>query len=155
MELLGVRVEIPANTPMVLLRSRLDDRRLLPIYIGLPEATSIHDALEGHLPPRPLTHDLLVSVIDQLEVELEHVVITEVRDHTYYARLSLTVDGDEVEIDCRPSDAIAVAVRAGVTIFADDQLLDEVGQPPEDDDAEIIDEFKDFIDRVSPEDFAS
>ena len=157
MELLGVRVEIPANTPMVLLRSRLDDRRLLPIYIGSPEASSIHYALEGHVPPRPLTHDLLVSLLGHVGAELEHVVITDVRDHTYYARLHVTVDGDEVEIDCRPSDAIAIAVRSGVTIFAADSLLDEVGQPPDDDDDEdeIIDEFKDFIERVSPEDFAS
>lgn len=142
---------------MVLLRSRLGDKRLLPIYIGSPEASSIHYALEGHTPPRPLTHDLLVSVLAEVGAELEHVVITEVRDHTYYAKLSLTIDGNELDIDCRPSDAIAVAVRSGVPIFAADELLDEVGQEPEDDedDDEIIDEFKDFIDRVSPEDFAS
>jgi hypothetical protein len=157
MELLGVRVEIPANTPMVLLQSSGEDRRLLPIYIGSPEASSIHYALEGHVPPRPLTHDLLVTVLDRLGAELEHVVITSVRDHTYYAQLIVHVDDEAITIDCRPSDAIALAVRAGVTIFADDDLLDEVGQPPEDDDGEdeIIDEFKDFIERVSPEDFAS
>jgi bifunctional DNase/RNase len=156
MELLGVRVEIPANTPMVLLRSRQEDRRLLPIYIGSPEASSIHYALEGHIPPRPLTHDLLVSVLEHVGAELDHVVITAVMDHTYYAELHVTVDGDDVTIDCRPSDAIALAVRAGVTIFAEDDLLDEAGQPPEDEDeSEIIDEFKDFIENVSPEDFGS
>ena len=155
MELLGVRVEVPANTPMVLLRSQLDDQRLLPIYIGSPEASSIHYALEGIAPPRPLTHDLFIGVLGQLSTELERVVITEVRDHTYYAQLHLLVNGDARVVDCRPSDAIALAVRAGAPIFADDELLDEVGQRPEHEAEEIIDEFKDFIESVSPEDFAS
>lgn len=159
MELLGVRVEVPANTPMVLLQSQLDDQRLLPIYIGSPEASSIHYALEGIAPPRPLTHDLFVGVLGQLGTELERVVITEVRDHTYYAQLHLLFGGEPRVVDCRPSDALALAVRTGAPIFADDELLDEVGQrpePPEDDEAEeIIDEFKDFIESVSPDDFAS
>jgi uncharacterized protein len=159
MELLGVRVEVPANTPMVLLQSQLDDQRLLPIYIGSPEASSIHYALEGIAPPRPLTHDLFVGVLGQLGTELERVVITEVRDHTYYAQLHLLVSGQSQIVDCRPSDAIALAVRTGAPIFADDDLLDEVGQRPEpaaeDEAAEIIDEFKDFIESVSPDDFAS
>lgn len=159
MELLGVRVEVPANTPMVLLQSQLDDQRLLPIYIGSPEASSIHYALEGIAPPRPLTHDLFVGVLGELGTELERVVITEVRDHTYYAQLHLVTGGQPRVIDCRPSDAIALAVRTGSPIFADDDLLDEVGQRPEpaaeDEAEEIIDEFKDFIESVSPDDFAS
>lgn len=159
MELLGVRVEVPANTPMVLLQSQLDDQRLLPIYIGTSEASSIHYALEGIAPPRPLTHDLFVSVLGELGTELERVIITEVRDHTYYAELHVLTGGAERVIDCRPSDAIALAVRSGAPIFADDDLLDEVGQrpePAEDEEAEeIIDEFKDFIESVSPDDFAS
>jgi uncharacterized protein len=159
MELLGVRVEVPANTPMVLLQSQLDDQRLLPIYIGSPEASAIHYALEGIVPPRPLTHDLFVGVLGRLGTELERVVITEVRDHTYYAQLHLQVNGEAQVVDCRPSDAIALAVRTGAQIYADDELLDEVGQHPEPADEveaeEIIDEFKDFIESVSPEDFAS
>jgi uncharacterized protein len=159
MELLGVRVEVPANTPMVLLRSQQDDQRLLPIYIGTAEASSIHYALEGIDPPRPLTHDLFVAVLGQLHTELDRVVITEVRDHTYYAELHLEVAGRSETVDCRPSDAIALAVRAGAQIYVDDDLLDEVGQVPEpvveDEAEEIIDEFKDFIDSVSPDDFAS
>ena len=154
-----MRVEVPANTPMVLLQSQLDDRRLLPIYIGSPEASSIHYALEGIAPPRPLTHDLFVTVLGQLGTEIERVLITEVRDHTYYAELHLLVSGAAQVVDCRPSDAIALAVRTGAPIFADDDLLDEVGQQPEpapeDEAAEIIDEFKDFIESVSPDDFAS
>lgn len=154
-----MRVEVPANTPMVLLQSQRDDQRLLPIYIGSPEASSIHYALEGISPPRPLTHDLVATLIERLGATLVRVVITEVRDHTYYAQLHLDVAGEARVVDCRPSDAIAVAVRTGAPIFADDELLDEVGQLPEpsaDDEAEeIIDEFKDFIENVSPEDFGS
>jgi bifunctional DNase/RNase len=158
MELVGVRVEIPANTPMVLLQEQAGAHRLLPIYIGSPEAAAIHYALEGTAPPRPLTHDLFASVLSELGAKLEHVVVTEVREHTYYAELHLRIGGKEHVVSSRPSDAIALAVRCEAGIFANDELLDEVGQVPEPDTAEeaeeIIDEFKDFIENVSPEDFA-
>jgi bifunctional DNase/RNase len=159
MELVGVRVEIPANTPMVLLQEQSGSHRLLPIYIGSPEASAIHYALEGIDPPRPLTHDLFISVLADLGSRLERVVVTEIRDHTYYAELHLrTATGDKV-VSSRPSDAIALAVRCDAPLFASEQLLDEVGQVPEPEPEEaaaaVIDEFKDFIDNVSPEDFAS
>ncbi len=159
MELVGVRVEIPANTPMVLLQEQSGDQRLLPIYIGSPEASSIHYALEGIDPPRPLTHDLFITVLGQLGATLEKVVVTEVRDHTYYAELHLKVGDAEQIVSSRPSDAIALAVRCEAPMFASDELLDEVGQvpepEPEEEAAEIIDEFKDFIESVSPDDFAT
>ena len=162
MELVGVRVEIPANTPMMLLQEQDGDRRLLPIYIGHPEAASIHTALEGIEPPRPLTHDLFIAVLEQLGQQVTRVVITEVRDHTYYADLHVgdgSDDGEELIVSSRPSDAIALAVRREVPIFASTELLDEVGQTPvaepEEQAEEIIDEFKDFIESVNPEDFAS
>ena len=158
MELIGVRVEVPANTPMVLLREQSGAQRLLPIYIGSPEASAIHYALEGIAPPRPLTHDLFLTTMQQLGATLDSVVVTEVRDHTYYAELHITGQDGEHVVSSRPSDAIALAVRCGASLFADDDLLDEVGQLPEpeteDDAEEIIDEFKDFIEHVSPEDFA-
>ena len=157
MELVGVRVEIPANTPMVLLQEQAGANRLLPIYIGSPEAAAIHYALEGAEPPRPLTHDLFVNVLTELGAVLEHIVVTEVREHTYYAELHLKVGDVEHVVSSRPSDAIALAVRCEAAIFAADDLLDEVGQTPEPADAqaeEIIDEFKDFIEHVTPEDFA-
>lgn len=157
MELVGVRVEIPANTPMVLLQEQAGAQRLLPIYIGSPEAAAIHYALEGAEPPRPLTHDLFVNVLTELGATLDHVVVTEVREHTYYAEIHLTVGGAEHVVSSRPSDAIALAVRCEASIFAADELLDAVGQVPEPADEsseEIIDEFKDFIEHVSPEDFA-
>ena len=159
MELVGVRVEVPANTPMVLLQEQSGDQRLLPIYIGSSEATAIHYAIEGVDPPRPLTHDLFVTVLDELGSQLERVVITEVRDHTYYAELHLVSGGESRTVSARPSDAIALAVRTGSTLYASEELLDEVGQVPEVDEEpeadEIIDEFKDFIENVSPDDFAS
>ena len=159
MELVGVRIEIPANTPMVLLQEQAGQHRLLPIYIGSPEASAIHYALEGIDPPRPLTHDLFMIVLTELSTVLERVVVTEVRDHTYYAELHLQATDGERIVSARPSDAIALAVRCGAPLFAADQLLDDVGQlpepEPEDQAEEIIDEFKDFIESVSPDDFAS
>jgi len=159
LELLGVRVEMPANTPMLLLRESDGRHRLLPIYIGSPEASAIHYALEGVAPPRPLTHDLFLNVLAELGASVTRVVVTEMRDRTYFAELHLaTPTGDRV-ISARPSDAIALAVRCGADLFASDELIDQVGQEPvpepEDDAAEIIDEFKDFIENVSPEDFGS
>ena len=157
MDLVGVRVEIPANTPMVLLQEQTGAQRLLPIYIGSPEASSIHYALEGIDPPRPLTHDLFLTTLKQLGATLERVVVTEVRDHTYYAELHLRAAGVEHVLSSRPSDAIALAVRCEAPLFASDELLDEVGQlpepAPEDEAEDMIDEFKDFIENVSAEDF--
>lgn len=154
-----MRVEIPANTPMVLLQESAGAQRLLPILIGGAEASAIHYALEGVEPPRPLTHDLFVTVLGTLGATLERVLVTEVRDHTYYAELHLTTAEGPKVVSSRPSDAIALAVRCGAPLFAADELLDEVGQvpepEPEDEAEEIIDEFKDFIEHVNPEDFGS
>ncbi len=159
LELVGVRVEVPANTPMVLLREQEGRHRLLPIYIGSPEASAIHYALEGVEPPRPLTHDLFLNTLDELDAEITKVVVTEMRDRTYYAELHVSSPGGDKIISSRPSDAIALAVRCAAPLFANDDLIDEVGQEPpaqpEDDADEIIDEFKDFIENVSPEDFGA
>lgn len=156
-ELVGVRVEVPANTPMVLLREQEGRHRLLPIYIGSPEASAIHYAIEGIEPPRPFTHDLFLIALDELGAALDKIVVTEMRDRTFYAELHLTTDGGDKVISARPSDAIALAVRCGASLFAGDELLDEHGQDPpdepEEDAAEIIDEFKDFLESVDPEDF--
>ena len=156
-ELVGVRVEVPANTPMVLLREQEGRHRLLPIYIGSPEASAIHYALEGIEPPRPFTHDLFLITLDELDVSLDRIVVTEMRDRTFFAELHLSTPAGEKIISARPSDAIALAVRCGAELFAGDELLDEHGQEPpeepEEDAAEIIDEFKDFLENVDPEDF--
>jgi bifunctional DNase/RNase len=157
MELVGVRVEIPANTPMVLLQEQQGEQRLLPIMIGGAEASAIHYALEGVEPPRPLTHDLFVNVLERLGVSLDRVVVTEIRDHTFYADLHLVTPSGPQVVSSRPSDAIALAVRFGAPLFAAEELLDEVGQrpapEPEEEAEEIIDEFKDFLKTVNPDDF--
>ena len=159
LELVGVRIEVPANTPMLLLQEQEGERRLLPIYIGHPEASAIHLALEHVTPPRPLTHDLLALVLDELGATLERVVITAVIDHTYHAELHLTAADGEHVVSARTSDSVALALRCEAPIFATEELLDEAGQPAEvseeaEEADEIIDEFKDFIESVSPEDFA-
>jgi bifunctional DNase/RNase len=144
---------------MVLLREQEGRQRLLPIYIGSPEASAIHYALEGVVPPRPLTHDLFLEVLGELGAEITSVVVTEVRDRTYYAELHLRTSEGEMVISSRPSDAIALAVRCDAPLYASDELIEEAGQDPpaepEQDAAEIIDEFKDFIENVSPEDFGA
>lgn len=161
MELLGVRVELPANTPVVMLREQDAERpRVLPILIGGPEASAIHSALEGIVPPRPLTHDLLVLAIQALGATLTRVVITEVREHTFYAELHFLTASGEQQLSCRPSDAIALAVRTSSPIFAEESLLEEAAvEAPIDtgDGVEeaILDEFRDFLDDISPDDFAS
>ncbi len=156
MQLVGVRVEVPANTPVVVLREQTGSQRLLPIVIGNPEASSIHAALEGIESPRPLTHDLLVLVLGQLTATLSSVVITEIRDHVFFAELHLEA-GDRTHImSCRPSDAIALAARTGSPIFATEAIMLEAGQAVEvddDPDEAIIDEFLDFLDDLDPDDF--
>jgi bifunctional DNase/RNase len=159
MELLGVQVEVPANTPVLMLRERAGLHRVLPIYIGGPEASSIHQAIEGIEAPRPLTHDLFVDVLEALEVQLTQVVITEMRDHTFFAELHLLNLGTDrrLSVSSRPSDAIALAVRVGCEIFCAEEVLAEAGHVPEPEPSsadEIIDEFRDFIDNVTPDDFA-
>jgi len=157
MELQGIRLEIPANTPVLMLREQTGSRRVMPIYIGAPEASSIHYALEGLRPDRPLTHDLLLNIAEGLNAQPVKLVITKVLEHTYFADLHFVQNGAVVIISCRPSDGVAVAVRAGIPIYAEADLLDEVGKVvPEvqaEDAEEIIDDFRQFIDSIRPEDF--
>ncbi len=157
LDLEGVRLEMPTNTPILMLRESGGRRRMLPIYIGGPEASSIHFALEGVTPERPLTHDLFVSLFASADVELESIVITEVVGNTYFAELHMKGSGGERVISCRPSDAVAIALRAGVPMFATEAIMDEVGKETAethvDTEEEILDEFRDFIDSIKPEDF--
>ncbi len=152
LELVGVRVELPHNQPIVLLKEQTGFR-FLPIWIGAPEATSIAFALQGVAMPRPLTHDLLRNVLDDLSVGVERIVVTELREGTFYAEIELLHDGSTVKVSSRPSDAIALAVRAAVPIFAEEAVLAEAGIEIEDEDEQEVERFKQFIDSVSPEDF--
>jgi uncharacterized protein len=158
-ELVGVRVELPANQPIVLLKEK-DGPRYLPIWIGAVEATAIAFALQGVETPRPLTHDLIVDVLGGLAVELVAVHVTELRDGTFYAELHLVRDGEPHTISSRPSDAIAVASRLeGVPIYASESVMDEAGleiETTEDGDVdseEQVRQFREFLDEITPEDF--
>jgi len=150
LDVLGVRVEMPSNQPIVLLREVGADR-YLPIWIGAAEATAIAFAHQGLIPPRPLTHDLLKDLLEASGQVLEAVHITELRDGVFYANLRLS---SGTEVSARPSDAIALALRTGAPILGDEGLLAEVGVviPEEDDEVE---KFREFLDSVTPEDFES
>jgi bifunctional DNase/RNase len=154
--LVGVRVEVPTNQPIVLLREQ-DGQRHLPIFIGPPEATAIVYALQGMETPRPLTHDLFKSVLDDLAAKLERVVITELHEGTFYAEIEIQQQGATHRISSRPSDAIALAVRYDeqVPLFVEEAVLDEAGVLFEsEEEEEQIEEFREFLDQVRPEDFA-
>lgn len=161
MELVGVRVELPSNTPIVLLRATDDaestDGLMLPIFIGGPEATAIALAQQGVNPPRPMTHDLFAQTLEAMDVTVERVVITELRERTFFADLHMRSPNEAKVMSARPSDAIALAVRLGIPIFAEDGLLAEVGysETAEEPEAEeVVEDFRDFLDSVNPEDFA-
>ncbi len=161
LELVGVRVELPANQPIVLLKER-DGTRYLPIWIGAVEATAIAFALQGVETSRPLTHDLVVDLLEAAGHTLDAVRITDLRDGTFYAQLVLTDrDGNTVEVSSRPSDAIAIAARLpDVALFSVSSVLDEAGVELDEDEDPVearpedqVREFREFLDSVTPEDF--
>ncbi|MDH3730960.1 MAG: bifunctional nuclease family protein [Acidimicrobiia bacterium] len=154
LELLGVRIELPTNQPIVLLRE-VGGTRYLPIWIGAVEATAIAFALEGVEPDRPLTHDLLRIVTDSLDVTVRSVTVTELRDGIFYADLILTKPGGEdVVVSARPSDAIALAARTKAPLFASADVLEEVGVEIRDEGEEDeVERFRAFLEDISPEDF--
>jgi len=166
MTLYGVSFEPIGKQPIVLLKT-VDDERFLPIWIGHPEAAAILMKLQGASPPRPMTHDLVADIISELQAEVLRVTVTELRENTYYARITIVKDGREVEIDSRPSDAIALAVRCEAQIFATDEVVDEssIEFQADDDEAGLVmasnlsdldpAEFRKFLETVTPEEFAS
>ncbi|HWO70288.1 MAG TPA: bifunctional nuclease family protein [Actinomycetota bacterium] len=155
MDLAGVRVELPSNQPIVLLKERGGDR-YLPIWIGAAEAAAIALALQGVVTPRPMTHDLLKNILEEMSVEVQRIVITELRDGTYYAVISMRRDGESYEVSSRPSDAIALAVRIHAPIYANEEVLSEAAIliPDGDEQEEEVERFREFLENVRPEDFA-
>jgi hypothetical protein len=156
MTIYGVSFDLVGKQPIVLLKTA-EGNKFLPIWIGHPEAAAIMMKLQGATAPRPLTHDLLVNILSELDVEVLHVTVTELRENTFHASITVKQDGSEIEIDSRSSDAIAVAVRAQVPIYAADSVIEESAiefDGSEVNEEEIVDEFKRFLDRVSAEDFA-
>jgi uncharacterized protein len=150
-DVMGVRVEMPSNQPIVLLRE-VTGERYLPIWIGAVEATAIAFAQQGVVPPRPLTHDLMKDLLDALGQELAEVQITDMKDGVFFATLVL---GSGVEIGARPSDSIALALRTGSRIVCAEEVLDEVGLAVPAEQEDEVERFREFLDQVTPEDFQS
>jgi bifunctional DNase/RNase len=157
MSIYGINLDLFSSSPIVILKVE-DENRYLPIWIGQPEARSILMKLQNQEFSRPLTHDLAVNLVAELGGSMEKVTVTELRDSTFFATISVQIDGRTVEIDSRPSDAIALAVRSGAEIFAADEVIEEAAvvfeeameETPEE---EVVDKFKDWMNQVQPEDF--
>ncbi|HET6494064.1 MAG TPA: bifunctional nuclease family protein [Thermoleophilia bacterium] len=155
MVIYGVSFDVIGKQPIVLLRT-MEGNRFLPIWIGHPEAAAILIKLQGTELPRPMTHDLLTSIIGSFHAEVTRITVTELKESTFYATLTLNRDGAEIEIDSRPSDALALAVRTEAPIFAATELIDENAIEFErevDDTEQIVESFRDFLESVSPDDF--
>jgi bifunctional DNase/RNase len=149
LSVVGVRVELPSQQPIVLLKEAHGER-YLPIWIGAVEATAIAFAQQGVVPPRPLTHDLLKDVLVAVGARLSAVQIIDLRDGVFYADL---VFADGLRVSARPSDAIALALRANVAIYGEEALLDEAGIAIPDEQENEVERFREFLDTVTPEDF--
>jgi len=155
MEVIGVRVEMPSNQPIVLLKE-IDGSRFLPIWVGAVEATAIAFAQQGVEPPRPLTHDLMNNLLDLLDATLTAVHMTEIKDGIFYATMLLRESsGGQLTLSARPSDAIALALRSHSNILATQELLDEIGIeiPQGDGENQEVEKFREFLDQINPEDF--
>lgn len=150
LDVIGVRVEMPSNQPIVLLKE-IGGERFLPIWIGAVEATAIAFAQQGVTPPRPLTHDLMKDVLDSLQVAVDSIHLTEMREGIFYALINLQ---GGVTVSSRPSDAIALALRTGVPILASEALLEDAGIEIPDQSEDEVERFKEFLDQINPEDFA-
>jgi len=164
MQVVGVRIEMPSNQPIVLLKE-VEGVRFLPIWVGAVEATAIAFAQQGVIPPRPLTHDLMQDIVEGLDATLTAIQVTAIEDGVFMASLLLRDEnGKSVSISARPSDAIALALRTHSNILADSDLLDNVGiEIPEDvaadalnatGDSSEMQKFREFLDQINPEDFA-
>ena len=157
MTIYGVSFDVIGKQPIVLLKT-VEGNKFLPIWIGHPEAAAILIKLQGTELPRPMTHDLLTSIIGRFEADVARITVTELKESTFYATLTLTKEGEMIDIDSRPSDALALAVRTDAPIFASTALIDENAIEFErevDDTEEIVESFRDFLESVSPEDFNS
>ena len=152
LSLVGVRVELPSNQPIVLLKE-MDGERYLPIWIGAVEATAIAFALQGIQTPRPMTHDLLRDILNETEIQVERILINELVEQTFFAVIRMSQNGRSTEVSSRPSDAIALAVRINAPIFAADEVLDQAGIELKDEEETEVEKFREFLDQVSPDDF--
>jgi uncharacterized protein len=156
MVIYGVSFDMVGKQPIVLLKTA-EGNRFLPIWIGHPEAAAILMKLQGAATPRPMTHDLVTEILSQLDAQVVRITVTELRENTFFAEITVQQDGSEIQIDSRPSDAIALAIRAEAPIFAADDVIEESAiefEGEEVDEEQIVSEFKSFLDQVTPEEFA-
>jgi bifunctional DNase/RNase len=148
-EVVGVRVEMPSNQPIVLLKE-VDGIRYLPIWVGATEATAIAFAQQGLTPPRPLTHDLMKNIIGDLGSKVESVQVTHLSDGVFYSKIMMEKG---VEVSARPSDAIALALRTGALIYTTEDLFQAAGIEIPDQADDQVEAFREFLDQINPEDF--
>jgi hypothetical protein len=156
MVIYGVSFDLVGKQPIVLLKTA-EGNKFLPIWIGHPEAAAILMKLQGASTPRPMTHDLVTDMLGQLDAHVVRITVTELRESTFYAQITVQQDGSEIEVDSRPSDAIALAIRADAPIFVADRVIEESAiefEGEEVNEEEIVTEFKKFLDNVTPEEFA-
>ena len=159
MHVYGVSFDLVGKQPIELLKTA-EGNKFLPIWIGHPEAAAILMKLQSATTPRPMTHDLVTDMLDQLGAQVIRITVTELRENTFYAQITVQQDGSEVEIDSRPSDAIALAIRADAPIFAADEVIEESAIEFEGDEInqedleKEVSKFKQFLDHVSPDEFA-
>jgi bifunctional DNase/RNase len=154
----GVSFDLVGKQPIVLLKTA-DGNKFLPIWIGHPEAAAILMKLQSQAPPRPMTHDLVSDMLEQLDAQIIRITVTELRENTFYAQITVQQDGREIDVDSRPSDAIALAIRSEAPIFAADRVIEESaiefeGEDVDEEQLEAeVQKFKSFLDDVTPEDF--
>src|SRR5437868_11482085 len=159
MTIYGVSFDLVGKQPIVLLKTA-DGNKFLPIWIGHPEAAAILMKLQSQAPPRPMTHDLVTDMLEQLGAQVVRITVTELRENTFYAQITVQLDGSEIEVDSRPSDAIALAIRGEAPIFAADRVIEEsaIEYEGEEIDQDRLDEevakFRNFLDEVTPDQFA-
>jgi uncharacterized protein len=157
MNIYGVSFDMVGKQPIVLLKTQ-SGNKFLPIWIGSNEATAILMKLQGVETPRPMTHDLLADMVHQVNAEIVRVSVTELRENTFIAVITVRLESGEVEIDARPSDALALAVRVDAPIFVDDTVIEGSALEFEedvDDTDDVVERFKEFLDDVTPDDFVS
>ena len=159
MQIYGVSFDLVGKQPIVLLKTA-EGNKFLPIWIGHPEAAAILMKLQSASTPRPMTHDLVTDMLDQLGAQVTRITVTELRENTFYAQITVQLDGSEIEVDSRPSDAIALAIRAEAPIFAADDVIEESaiefeGEEVTEEEIESrVSEFKRFLEEVTPDEFA-
>ncbi len=150
MKVAGIALDAITRSPIILLKDG-SDRRALPIYVGQEQAKAIISVLEGQLPPRPLTHDLMINIMEAWQMKLDKIIIHSLQDNTFYAVLTLSQNGKKKEIDCRPSDAIALALRTNSPIWVVEEVVADASIPVDRDaDEEERQAFRNFVSNISP-----